>query len=96
MEKNAPASLRNRKPAVHQVNPRVPDKDGFMVKVVDLTNAWRKSDRTQSLKEFMRAAAKADDPNAKRWLFNKGANTSKPGKAIGCTRKKKSGPGGKK
>lgn len=61
-----------------------------------LKTAWRKKGRKdgQSLKTFARALATQRDELATNWLHNKTANTSKPNKGIGRTRKKKTKGGG--
>lgn len=94
MEKTATKAQKERKPGHHIENPRVPDKDGYMVRVTDITNAWRHARDAgtgQSLKQFARALASEGDEHAKRWLHNKRVNTKKNQLAVGCTRKKKGG-----
>lgn len=49
---------------------------------------WVRREGSMSLKEFAR---RQGEEAGRRWLHNKGANTSKPPLGIGSTRKKKGG-----
>lgn len=91
MEKDAPKSLKERKPGQHTKNPTSLDGDGNEVRTRVVKNAWKRASTGQSLKEYARKLAAGGDEDAKRWLHNKRVNTKKPQLGLGRTSKTKGG-----
>ena len=90
MEKNAPRKLAERAPT--PVKEHSHDSKGNDTNL--LKSFWKKLGKVgESLKQFARRCRLEGLGEATRsagdWFHNKGANTSKPQRAIGRTRKKR-------